>query len=569
MLKTLVVLPSGDELFSGPGSVNAIQSISIEESVNDSNELNLGSTCATSVDLTIVAPKGIFGLSQGDEIALFAIAEDDTREQRGIFIVEKPERSSANTYKVTAYDRVSKLDKDLTSWLSNLKEWPYSLIDLVKLACVECGVILSNDSIPNGNYPVQRFSAEGITGRQIVQWAGQISGRFCRATPEGLLEFAWYTFEDTLSLGTSPEYPIKTSDDGDGNLSVTCPEISVSDDGNLNVFVDSTLLEVSDDSMGNVKVLFPSQTYFYQGTLQYADYEVYPIEKVQLKNSEDDVGTIWPNTVGELNTYIISGNYLLTADTSEALLPVAQTLYAQLKDVSYRPCSVTIPECLSIRAGDIITVTDKNGFSFSTYVMKKSTSGHRDNLECLGSYRRDSTTAVNHQSYKALSGKVLNLSTTVEGLKIEHADTAGNVATLELNLKNITSRVESTEKTESTLEGRVSTVEQTAQGITVSVSSISTALETKADKTDVQEITEHFIFAEDGMTIKNSATGMGIGVSEQRVIFTGGDDPTTEIYPDRMETTDLKVGEQLDIGPFSWFPRSNGNLSLRYIGKGQ
>ena len=161
------------------------------------------------------------------------------------------------------------------------------------------------------------------------------------------------------------------------------------------------------------------------------------------------------------------------------------------------------------------------------------------------------------------------MRTDVEGLKVENADTKGNLARFDLNLQSISTRVAASEAENENLNGRLTTVEQTASDLNISITSIGADLENKADKAAVQEITEHFIFTQDGMTIKNSATGMGIGVSEQRVIFTGGNDPTTEIYPDRMETTDLKIGKQLDIGPFSWIPRANGNLSLRYVGKGQ
>ena len=80
------------------------------------------------------------------------------------------------------------------------------------------------------------------------------------------------------------------------------------------------------------------------------------------------------------------------------------------------------------------------------------------------------------------------------------------------------------------------------------------------------DITEHFRFAEDGLTITNSGTGMGIGVSEERVIFTGGNDPTTVIRPNDMETTNLEVKIRLDLGGFAWIPRTNNNLSLRWTG---
>ena len=93
-----------------------------------------------------------------------------------------------------------------------------------------------------------------------------------------------------------------------------------------------------------------------------------------------------------------------------------------------------------------------------------------------------------------------------------------------------------------------------ANGLSLSVEDLRTGID------------EHFRFAEDGLTIANSGTGMGIGVSEKRVVFTGGKDPTTVITPNAMETTNLTVGTRLDVGNFSLIPRTNGNLSLRYTG---
>lgn len=105
-----------------------------------------------------------------------------------------------------------------------------------------------------------------------------------------------------------------------------------------------------------------------------------------------------------------------------------------------------------------------------------------------------------------------------------------------------------------------------AEGIDLSVTELRQEVGTKADQAQVNEITEHFRFSDDGMTITNSATGMGINVSEQQVAFTGGNDPTTVITPNAMETTNLSVGVRLDVGGYSLIPRSNGNLSLRWTG---
>ena len=60
--------------------------------------------------------------------------------------------------------------------------------------------------------------------------------------------------------------------------------------------------------------------------------------------------------------------------------------------------------------------------------------------------------------------------------------------------------------------------------------------------------------------------GMGIGVSEKQVAFTGGENPSTVIRPNSMNTTNLTVKESLTLGDFAFIPRTNGNLSFRYTG---
>ena len=192
MLKTILVLPDGTEIASGAGVINAIKSVTLTECVNDSEELSLGSTCANSIEVTIITPRGGLALAAGSEVTVYK-EKDGVRKQIGIFVLEKPTRPSANTMKVTGYDRVSKLDKDLTAWLAGLAAWPYTLKSFAGMVCEACGLTFKDSEFPNSDFLINRFSKSSITGRQIMRWIGELCCRFCRATPEGEIEFAWYT----------------------------------------------------------------------------------------------------------------------------------------------------------------------------------------------------------------------------------------------------------------------------------------------------------------------------------------------------------------------------------------
>ena len=362
MLRTLIVLQDGTEIFSGSGD-NAVQSVTYKQQVNSAKLLTLGSVCASMLEVKFQTRGGSLNIAEGDEITAYRVSDNGEREMLGVFSTQKPTRLSQNAIKVTAYDRVTKLDRDLTEWLAGLNRWPYTLSNFANMVCNACGLTLITSSIPNGSYQVQKFSAMGITGRKLMQWVGEAAGRFCRATPEGNIEFAWY---EPSGVSISPS----------------------------------------------------GSNFYYQNGLTYEDYEVAPVEKVQIKLTQDDVGVVWPNVTGERNTYVISGNYLLTTTSEANLQPVAQTLYNILKDATYTPCRVKIPTGMQIQAGNTVQISDRNGKTFTAYVMTRTISGQRETLESTGSHRRDSTTVVNNQSYEAIAGKLLEVKQSVDGFSI-------------------------------------------------------------------------------------------------------------------------------------------------------
>ena len=133
MLKNLIVLPDGTELYSGPGSVNALQSVTLTQQVNTGTELTLGSACANMLEATLITPAGGLHITPGMELTLYKVSDTGTRTKVGLFTAEQPARPSANRYKITAYDRVSWLDKELSDWLASLNRWPYSLLEFAKM----------------------------------------------------------------------------------------------------------------------------------------------------------------------------------------------------------------------------------------------------------------------------------------------------------------------------------------------------------------------------------------------------------------------------------------------------
>lgn len=386
--------------------INAIQNTSLEERVNDAEDLTFGSVCAKMLSVKIITPNNEFSCQANDKIVVYQEDENGIRYKKGHFIAEKPTKAGANTTQITAYDRIVLFDKDLTVWLQSLDSYPYTLFDFAKMVCLECGLELANTNILNGDTLVYKFEANGITGRQLMGFIAQASGSYCVANVDGKIELSWYKNNAT---------PITSKKSGD------------------------------------------SIPYF-DGSLSYEDYEVAKVDRVQIRQSAEDIGTIYPTDGESENLYIIEANPLLTALDASTLLFVAQNLYFRIREVQYTPCTVSIAANFIYNVGDIINITDKNGKTIVAYIMSKKRSGQRETLECTGNYKRNGATTLYNASYKAISGKNFSLQATIDGLKAKNEDLAGKVSELSLTVDGISTEVSDANKNITALQQTAGTV---------------------------------------------------------------------------------------------------------------
>lgn len=505
MLKNLIILPDGTEIYSGDPHGNAIISATITQAVNDGSELSPGSVCCSEVEAKLFAPGGNLSIGAGTEFVLCKVTDDNVRRTIGLFTMERPTRSGQGTYKFLAYDRVSWLDKDLTEWLSGLTGWPYTVASFAEMVCAQCGLTLSlPDDLPNASYEIRQFAGSGITGRMLIQWVGQITCRFIRATASGAIELAWYTETD--------------------------------------------------------KTISPAGTYaFFGGSLSYEDFEVAQIQKVQIQVSEDDNGTVYPADLDDdVNAFKITGNYLLTAETETELVQVAQNIYDQLHGVKYTPCSVSLLANTDINAGDTVNVTDKNGKTITVYIMSKVNKGQRDTLECFGSYKRDSSTATNDLSLKALNGKVLNVKKSVDGLRISNADTAGRVSAVELNVDGISAQVSAQESDLESVKESLTKIQQTAEDVSIKVQSVI--------DDGVSKVTTEtgYTFGMDGLRIAKAGEEIENRLDHTGMYVARDGEAILTANKDGVIATDVTVRNYLVIGSHARFEDySNGTDNER------
>ena len=392
MLQPILTLPSGTELKGGfPGS--AVKSLTLHTAVNAGQEFTIGSAFSDYIEAEIWAdPGGSLQITAGNALTYYRQDDAGNRTKVGVFYAEKPTRTKRNSYKVTAYDTMSKLDADFSGWLhANQAQFPKTIWQLVQLACQRAGVTLASSLPINGSYSVQAFYADDLTCRQIISWAAEAAGCYAHMNADGKLQFLTYTDKRSTA---------KITPDGASN-----------------------------------------STAYYADSLSYEDYMVKAIEKVQIRQSDSDVGVIYPDSTTATNTYAVQGNLLLTTGTEANLKSVAQNLYNVLKNVTYTPCKVAVPSSSGLACGQIVHVKDARGREFDTYLMSATISSGKASFESVGSASRESSSAVNSQSYKNLTGKMLEIKTSVDGLEVKASDLTGKYTDLKATVDGLSSEV--------------------------------------------------------------------------------------------------------------------------------
>lgn len=546
MQKFIIALPDGTQLSSGTTQSPAIKSVTLTRSVNAGQELRLGCVCAAMLEAEIIALDGDWGIQAGQELKLYTQDEDGELVQQGIFIAESPERVQEHTYRLTAYDRVVKLDQDLTGWIDALTGWPYDLRVFAQMICQRCGVAMLETQMPNGSYQVRKFSANGITGRHLMKAIAEIAGRFCRATPQGQLELAWYTPQDVHIKPFCGSVSVFSQGE---DLAMYAKTLSAERDADGDMTMDSPMVTVTDDTLGNVvlSVQTDDRLFYYQGGLQVADYTVQPIEKVHLKQTDDDVGTVHPDIETLANTYTVSQNTLLAGAGYAEQKSVAETLYKQLATVSYTPCTLTLPAGTGIVPGCILTAADIHGKEHAVYVMEQKRTGQKDVFRCTGSARRDSVTPANNARFEALTGKVLTLKKDVDGLILENVQSGEKTAQLSLSVDAIKTRVQQNETQAEAAVQRIVTLEQSAQELSIQVQSVQ--------QTGVSRVTTStgYTFSEDGLYIRKSGEEMENLLDNTGMYVKRGGDTVLQANSKGVTATDVTVHNYLVTGGHARF----------------
>lgn len=267
---------------------------------------------------------------------------------------------------ITAYDALSLFEKDVADWYNGLDFSGLTLKAFRESLCTYCGVEFESVTLPNDSMTISRtMSATSITGREILAQCCELCGCWPKIDLWGTNKLKWVT------LGT-------------------------------------TSCETFD---------YSQYDYTFRPDSTREEYDCKGINAVVVRATEDDVGGHYPATVQD-NPYIIQGNFLCYGKSTAELTTIAQNVYNQIANKSYRPHKTAVTGRPYLEPGDKITVkfADGDGGTFDTYILKRTMTGEAallDTYEAKGQQEHKAQYGISQQ-IQQIQGRTNELSRTVD-----------------------------------------------------------------------------------------------------------------------------------------------------------
>ena len=129
-------------------------------------------------------------------------------------------------------------------------------------------------------------------------------------------------------------------------------------------------------------------------------------------------------------------------------------------------------------------------------------------------------------------------------------------------------RIEEIRKSSVTTQQQVDRVQTDINTYIVQVDAINGKI------VDIEKTTECFSMEDAGLRITRKISSQDVSkqlsmlLSEQKLSFYQGTDEVAYFSNNKLYVTDAEILERLQLGKFAFIPRSNGNLSFRYLGAG-
>jgi hypothetical protein len=297
---------------------------------------------------------------------------------------------------IIAYNKLKDSDVDVAAWFNSLS-FPMTLAAFRASLLNHLGIEEELRTLPNDDMMVQKtIEPSQISGRVVLEACEEINGCFGHINRLGKL--AHVILEPSYGL-----YPAATLYPSDDLFPVSESDMTYLQEGS-----EAAKLER------------------YNSSVRFEEYTVKEIDKLQIRQEEDDIGCI----VGDgSNAYVIEGNFLVFGKSAAELETIAINAFGNMRKRPYRPYESENIGLSYIEVGDTIAYATDD--VVAGYVFKRSLTGIqalKDKFTANGSEKREHNFGVNKQLIQ-LQGKYTLIKKTVEGIETTVGDMVDDVYT--------------------------------------------------------------------------------------------------------------------------------------------
>lgn len=351
----------------------------------------------------------------------------DNPLQIGKYKVYSDKPTADRSYRdVVAYDSMYDIiNADVASWYNSLT-FPMQLKTFRDSFFDYFGIDQEEVALVNDAMTIEKtIEPSVLSGKDVLQSICQINGCFGHIGRDGKMQ---YVFLDAIIGGLYPSNNIYPAND----LYPQQPNINVLSKG------------------------------LYVEPPTYEDYMVKPIDKLEIREKEGDIGAI----VGSgNNAYVVEDNFLVYGKSTDDLTVIANNMLSVIDGLEYRPFDARLVGNPCFEVGDMVRLNTKHQI-IDSYVLQRTLSG----VQCL----RDDFSSEGEE-YQ--SEKVNDIQTDIKQLK-------GKSNTLERTIEETRSTIANVE------EGLQSEISQTAESIRLEV-----AEETNELSSEIEQLSSQIVLS--------------------------------------------------------------------------
>lgn len=293
-----------------PHSQIYAESMTLKESIFDGSSIEFVGCISSEFSIQIY---GVDLDLEGQQIEV-GISTDDT-EEIPLFhgtVYSAVKQSNKYYKKITAYDSLyTSGNTEVSAWYNSLT-FPITLKNIRDSLFAYLGIEQVATVLPNDNVSISKqYEPKSLKALNVMKAICQINGAFGIINRNNLFEYRILASDIVTS---DIPYP----------SNITFPAIT------LFPANPSIATAVFNDISEEVE----AETFSFYKKVDYEEYEVKPVDKITIRQSENDTGITYGSGT---NNYIIQGNMFTYGLDEITLSDIAQNVYNNVKGISYHP----------------------------------------------------------------------------------------------------------------------------------------------------------------------------------------------------------------------------------------